>query len=51
MTVLWLVCPGLHNATYHVRSGQKGAIFTKIRHNHPVAHASGSYTKVSCNNL
>ncbi|XP_025084426.1 uncharacterized protein LOC112558274 [Pomacea canaliculata] len=36
---------GLHNATYEVHTSDDGKIFTKTRHNHPVPHATGAYTK------
>ncbi|KAK7494173.1 hypothetical protein BaRGS_00014646, partial [Batillaria attramentaria] len=36
---------GPHNATYDVRPSKDGKIFTKTRHNHPMKHATGSYSK------
>ncbi|KAL8609979.1 hypothetical protein ACOMHN_029472 [Nucella lapillus] len=36
---------GPHNATYHARPTAEGVTFTKIRHNHPVAHATATYAK------
>ncbi|XP_076472269.1 uncharacterized protein LOC143301765, partial [Babylonia areolata] len=36
---------GPHNATYHAQPTARGVTFTKVRHDHPVAHAKASYAK------